>query len=1035
MKKLYHYLTSMWLMIILTAIFAIACAEATFIENDFGTPTAWASVYGTRWFEILQLLLAINLLGNIFKFKMYKKQNLPLLIFHAGFLVILVGAGITRYFSYEGLLHIREGDSKSTMSSLKSYIQLEALKGKNYFYNDKQVYISKISKNYFKINLNVDGKIATLEYLNFIPNAKKELVEDKNSSAKVKMMVVSTLTTPSMKVLSKEKPINLGDFQISLNSKNSAKNKIEIFTKDGKFYIKSTTPFNTTFMATRETKNRQKDKIYQFHTRAMYDFGFVKITPVKEMLHAKESLVSQKVEGGKNMQNKIPSAIIANLTYEGKSKEVTLFGFGGSVAGTPTTVNIDNTKFILTWGSKLLKLPFTVKLDKFELKRYPGSMSPASYASYVSVKDKDKSFKYKIYMNHVLDYKGYRLFQSSYDMDEKGTVLSVNKDYGKIPTYIGYLMLAIGFILNFFNPHSRFRKLVRLVQRDTILKSLILVSLLFGLNQNLKADALDEAKLYNRDHAELFGDILVQKHDGRVVTMDAFSKDLLLKMSKKNSLYGLTSNQIILGMITAPKLWQSIPMIRVNHTKIKKILGLPKDKKYATYNDFFDFTNKSAKSPYKLYDYVATASRKRPIKRNQFDRDVIKVDERVNIAYMIYTGDLLKIIPKLDDPHQKWYSVKDAIENFPQEEANRVRTLFLYYFSQIDSAKKSGDWESANKAVKVVRSYQNKIGKAVIPDESKLQLEKLFNKIKLFDRLALVYFLGGLILLIAIFTKLLKPKANTKVAFLIGEIIITLAFLAHTTGLGIRWYVGGHAPWSNAYEAMIYIAWSMGLAGLVFARYSILAPALTSLIASATLFTTFLAEMDPQITNLVPVLNSYWLNIHVSVLTASYGFLGLSMILGFFTLILFIFKDKNEHIQKSIIEASRINEMTAILGLVLLTIGNFLGGVWANESWGRYWGWDPKETWAWISILVYVILTHIRLIPWFNKNYHYKFASLSLVSYASIVMTFVGVNYYLSGMHSYAAGDPMPIPKYLYLIVAIVLAVIAIAYPKRELKK
>jgi cytochrome c-type biogenesis protein CcsB len=251
----------------------------------------------------------------------------------------------------------------------------------------------------------------------------------------------------------------------------------------------------------------------------------------------------------------------------------------------------------------------------------------------------------------------------------------------------------------------------------------------------------------------------------------------------------------------------------------------------------------------------------------------------------------------------------------------------------------------------------------------------------------------------------------------------------------IRWYIGGHAPWSNAYEAMLYISWSMGLAGIVFSRYSILAPALTSVIASAVLFTTILTEMDPQITNLVPVLKSYWLNIHVSVLTASYGFLGLSMILGLFSLILFIINsEKRIHIKDSIIEATRINEMTAILGLTMLTIGTFLGGVWANESWGRYWSWDPKETWSWISILVYVILIHIRFIPSLTKNYYYNFAALSLVSYATIIMTFVGVNYYLSGMHSYAAGDPMPIPKYLYLIVAIVLILIALAYRKRELK-
>jgi ABC-type transport system involved in cytochrome c biogenesis permease subunit len=225
----------------------------------------------------------------------------------------------------------------------------------------------------------------------------------------------------------------------------------------------------------------------------------------------------------------------------------------------------------------------------------------------------------------------------------------------------------------------------------------------------------------------------------------------------------------------------------------------------------------------------------------------------------------------------------------------------------------------------------------------------------------------------------------------------------------------------------------MALSGIVFARFSVMVPALTSIIAGSTLAATFFNEMNPQITNLVPVLKSYWLNIHVSVITASYGFLALSAILGFFTLILLLLRGKNEQIDKSIIEATRINEMTAIVGLAMLTVGNFLGGVWANESWGRYWSWDPKETWAWISILVYTIVLHARFVPEIKRHYAYHFAWLTTVAFASIVMTFLGVNYYLSGMHSYAAGDPVPVPKYLYVIIAVILAVIAMAYPKRKL--
>ncbi|MDQ7056585.1 MAG: cytochrome c biogenesis protein CcsA [Persephonella sp.] len=196
--------------------------------------------------------------------------------------------------------------------------------------------------------------------------------------------------------------------------------------------------------------------------------------------------------------------------------------------------------------------------------------------------------------------------------------------------------------------------------------------------------------------------------------------------------------------------------------------------------------------------------------------------------------------------------------------------------------------------------------------------------------------------------------------------------------------------------------------------------------------------MDPQITTIVPVLKSYWLTIHVSVITASYGFLGLSALLGFITLLLFIVRnpkkedEKQRQITISILEATRINEMSIIIGLSLITVGNFLGGAWANESWGRYWGWDPKETWALVTILVYTFIVHTRLVPWLRSTY--LFAVLSVVGFSSVLMTYFGVNYYLSGLHSYAAGDPIPVPTWVYWAVAVVVIVIAAAYRNRKIQ-
>jgi len=360
------------------------------------------------------------------------------------------------------------------------------------------------------------------------------------------------------------------------------------------------------------------------------------------------------------------------------------------------------------------------------------------------------------------------------------------------------------------------------------------------------------------------------------------------------------------------------------------------------------------------------------------------------------------------------------------------------YFDGVEEGFKRGNWSKANEAVDKIIAFQKKYGTNLIPPKQKIEAEMFFNKAKIFQKLIPVYLLSGLLLLGFIFAKMLKPTIGIVLVSRIVFGVNLLAFLVHTFGLGLRWYIAGHAPWSDGYESMIYISWAIALAGLIFSKHSILSLSLTSILTGVTLFVAHLSWMDPQITNLVPVLKSYWLNIHVSVITASYGFLGLCALLGLFTLILFIFrnpknKEKDERFKRNIIEATRINEMAMILGLSLLTLGNFLGGVWANESWGRYWGWDPKETWALVSILIYAAVVHFRLIPKLNSQF--AFAVASLVSYASILMTYFGVNFYLSGMHSYASGDPVPIPVFVYYMVAIVGVIILLAFPKRKLSK
>ena len=1038
MKKLYDILISMKTMIVLTIIFAVASAVATFIENDYGTETAWAVVYGTRWFEVVMVLLAINLAGNIFKYNLFRKEKFPVLLFHVGFLVILLGAAISRYMGYEGTMHIRENMSQNKITSSESYLQVSIHKADKDKYVEKKLLMSKITPNDFTIEDTFDGKPFKITFKKYFPSAHKSIIEDPKGEPMVNMVVVTGNGKPQSLTLKNHEDFDTGALEITLNNtSNKSDKQLQIYTKDGKFFFKSPVKGTWTKMQDQSSGTFEANQEYPFTTGQLYDFGTIKLVPKELYTKARVKIVKGKESaGGRKIKTAQQQALIVEISYNGETKEVPLMGFGRGTQGIPEKVNVGGAQFNLVWGSKVITLPFSIYLKDFQLERYPGSMSPSSYASEVELIDSERNVKvpYRIYMNHVLDYRHYRFFQASYDRDEGGTVLSVNNDPGKLPTYIGYLMLAIGLILNLINPKSRFRKLARAVTKDVAIKlSIAFIALTTFTHTPLIAneeEALKIAKSYNKEHADKFGDLLLQTVDGRITPIDTFAADVMHKLHKSTTVEGLTPSQVLLGMMTAPNAWQEIKMIRIKHDKIRKILGLKPDQKYASFNDFFDNTKQTS---YKLGASIEEAQRKRPIERNEFDRSVIKADEKLNIMYMVFTGDLMKIVPKIDDPNHTWYPVKTAITKFDQKDAQMIRLLFINYFNSIDRARESGDWSEADKALDYIKTYQKKAGAAVIPSESKLKAEKFFKKLSITTKLIPVYFLAGLLLLGIMFYKIVKPSAKLKTFAKVVTGVFYFAFALHTFVLAARWYIGGHAPWSNAYEAMLYVSWAMALAGVVFARFSIMVPALTAIIAGSTLAAAFFNEMNPQITNLVPVLKSYWLNIHVSVITASYGFLALSAILGLFTLILFILRGNNPHIDKSIIEATRINEMTAIIGLAMLTVGNFLGGVWANESWGRYWSWDPKETWAWISILVYTIVIHVRFIPEVKKHYTYHFAWLSTVAYFVIVMTFVGVNYYLSGMHSYAAGDPVPVPKYLYVIIAVIIAIILAAYPKRKL--
>jgi cytochrome c-type biogenesis protein CcsB len=321
-----------------------------------------------------------------------------------------------------------------------------------------------------------------------------------------------------------------------------------------------------------------------------------------------------------------------------------------------------------------------------------------------------------------------------------------------------------------------------------------------------------------------------------------------------------------------------------------------------------------------------------------------------------------------------------------------------------------------------IKEYQKTHSVYDLPSESRVRAELFYYRANIFEKLFPFYATLGLLMIIALIGFIITGRGGGSIFMKILFSLAVAGFIFHTLGLGIRWYISGHSPMSNGYESMLFISWVTMLAGFIFSRKSLLALAATAVLAGMTLMVAHLSFMDPEITNLVPVLKSYWLTLHVSVITGSYGFLGLGAILGLIVMIMMLFVNKKnqDRISATIDELTVINYRTLTLGLYFLTIGTFLGAVWANESWGRYWGWDPKETWSLITIVVYTLVTHSRMIPGMKDVY--SFNLLSLFAFSSVLMTYFGVNYYLSGLHSYAGGDAVPVPVFVYVAVIVLVA-------------
>jgi cytochrome c-type biogenesis protein CcsB len=751
-----------------------------------------------------------------------------------------------------------------------------------------------------------------------------------------------------------------------------------------------------------------------------------------------------------NPDQQFPNALLMTVTYRGESHNTVLFHDEKRYIQRFKIFSFGDLELEMVYGPKPVTLPFALKLKNFTLSKYPGTNIPSASESEVVLIDDSNQLEeeHLIAKNKVLDYGGYRFFQTSYDDNEEGTILSVNYDYyGTRITYAGYIFMILGALFVLFSKRSSYGQLDRRINLlHNQRKSLSLILLLFlGVIEFTYAQQPIQNPV-TKAHANSFSQLLVQTHDGRFASVHSLATDVIHKITGKDNFEfpgkgKMDAMHLFLDIQLDPNYWIQQDLIIVREKALRDLLGI--NKKHLP---FIAFLN--ADRTYRLEDLVQKAFQKKAADQSSLDREIIKVTERVTILDMLVNGTLLKVFPEQDSDNHNWISWNDSIalkplaKNIIAEKSDLTFENKTYaeimrsYLVSTLKARQNNDYQEPERWLTYLKQIQRQLTPdELLPSALKIEREIFYNKSDIFGKLKYIYALLGMVLLCLVYIENFSssPRKTLNNAIRVVTWLIVLSFIYHTFGMGLRWYLGGHAPWSNGYEVLLLVAWGGMLAGFSVIKYSKINLAATSLLAFLVLMTAGNSYYDPQLTNLNPVLKSVWLIVHVAIITIGYGFLALSFLLGLLTLGTSLGRNTRNTTKISLLlqELSLTNEKLVTIGLFLTAVGTFIGCIWANESWGTYWSWNAKQTWSLIIVLVYGVVLHFKYIPGLQSPIAFNIAAI--LSFGSVLMTFIGVNYYFTkGLHSYASDDPPIFPIWAWVSIAALLVLIVSALVKER---
>lgn len=625
---------------------------------------------------------------------------------------------------------------------------------------------------------------------------------------------------------------------------------------------------------------------------------------------------------------------------------------------------------------KTKELGFEVSLKNFNVVNYPGTDAPMDYVTTLTANTQE----IKVSMNNIGSFNGYRFIQSGYDSDMQGTTLGVYHDpWGIGITYTGYALLFISLIATMASKKTRMRHLYRKALSLQGAKAWAVTALLAVSSFATSANAQEMVKI-DGDIADDFGKICVL-YNSRITPINTVATSFVTKLCGKPTWDGLSSNQVFAGWIFDVPYWETVKMIEIKEKKAQELLGI--NGKWASFDDFWDSYNN-----YKLDAPLKKAYKDGDTKLQKQLRDA---DEKFNIIRMLYGGEMLKMFPYTDKQgHMQWFAPGQPLGNLKLDEKELV--FIKKSMDYLAESIITGDKARAEEIAKKIYSYQHVRGKAVVPTKFRIYTETFYNKTNA-QRLPVMLYLT-LSLLLAIVSTLSLNNGKQKKTRLVSS-VLTWVMLIHTTLLlALRWFVSGHLPMSNGYETMQFMAWATLIVTLVMQKRFLPVKQFGPLLSSFALLVAMITDGNPQITQLMPVLQSPLLSVHVMVIMFSYALFGLTALIGLQGLIAHHRKQEEKEQQ-----LAALSQFLLYPAVALIAIGIFIGAIWANVSWGRYWSWDSKETWALITMLIYSAPLHAD-IKWLRKAQHMHI--YMLLAFLSVLMTYFGVNYFLSGMHSYA---------------------------------